>query len=636
MKGVLVIDNGTYECRGGKEGKPPEVVVKNQAIRVKEKSGKIRYTIEGSKCAKIHPSSTVSVKTMFDGPVVYNYEVFEGVVRSVREEVGKGPFESIVLTECFLNPRMFKIQSLSVLFEQLRFKKVQLGYDFVYAYEYNMKNNEEMEKQCIRRGGDHVEGQAGAEEEGGAGEAEEKSGRPWCDVIISMGHQGVHVVPVDPERRKVLRGQAFFLPVGGLLLQSMFLNSVVFKYAGTGIKVPKEEVEPLFRKIRVAEEYFGEIEEVVHRGKGNVYVPDKTVQKERAPKVYGFNRRKAKPESAEADVEEPESAKRAKRDEDGVRAEDDEDGARVDDEDDVRVDDDDGVRVDEESTKIEEELNETQEEEIKKLKREKLIKGATEHRNKQKIAKILQRLSFHIYTLEQRHLLLTDPARYMEIRKSRLETLEKTLRRRNFVRNELKNKKSPHSLALLKQTLSSNQTEAPETSAYLQEIEESQLSDREIFEEIEYIDAFLRENDKTYVPKEKNPFDKIRDGYGKEKDGINVNIELVRTPEALFYPLIAGIDNPGITEALSEIFQTQDVRNVFVTGGFSQIQGLKKRLEKEIEPLRYAPNTPKVVFALDPVMDAFRGAAISSEFFPTYTLDEWSTRREEILKDEEA
>jgi actin-related protein 5 len=290
--------------------------------------------------------------------------------------------------------------------------------------------------------------------------------------------------------------------------------------------------------------------------------------------------------------------------------------------------------VEEEAKTPEEEgpIEETEENEAKRIKREKLIKGATEHRNKQKILKLLHRLSAHIAQLEDQSLLLFRPEEYIALKKKRLDCLEKIIRKRTFVRNELKNKKSTHSQALLKRSLASDSPNMrTEENTYLQDIAEAQESDTEVLKEIDYIDFFLRENDKTYCTKEENICDKIRYGYGKEKGGININIELLRTSEALFSPSIFGIDQPGLRESLSEIFQALDVRNIFVTGGFSRIKGLKERIEKEVGTLRYYPNTPKVVLSLDPVHDAFNGASLSSEYFPVYTDKEYFQRKEEIL-----
>ncbi|KAI5190161.1 actin-related protein 5 [Nematocida sp. AWRm77] len=625
---VLVVDNGTFECKAGMEGETPEIVMKNRVYRVKEKNGNILYMIETSKKKKMYPNTAISVKTMFDGPVVYNYDVFMGTVKALVSEVEKAQTKNLVITECFLNPKVFKAQALQVLFDSLKFQKVGIGYDFVYAYEHNIKHNPGMEL-----------GAPPGSSSCTSSSPEEGREKPFCDVIVSMGHQGVYTVPVDPVKKRILYALSTFLPLGGASAQMLFYNSLLAKYHTTGVKVSKEEIEDMFKHMRVAEEYFEEAEAVVHTGKGNIQFFSKVPKKEKtlsASKPFPKKKKPASPEHARAE-EKKKHHKRQEREEVEEADEDVDEVEEAEEVDEVEIeaeerDADAGEK--EEETIPEEDPVQAEENEAKRLKREKLIKGATDHRNKQKLVNLLHRLSKHTAVLEDRRIQLFSPEEYIHMKKERLNQLEKILRKRTFVRNELKNKKSAHSLALLKKAVSSDIPSGyVEENLHLQDIAEAQESDAELLKEIDYLDAFLRENDTTYCVKEENICDKIRYGYTKERGGVNINIELIRTTEALFSPSIFGIEQPGLTESLSDIFQAYNVRNVFVTGGFSQIKGLKERLTKEVCSLRYHPNTPNVVFSLDPVYDAFRGASLNSEYFPVYTQEEYQKHGESIIPD---
>lgn len=567
---LLVIDNGTWECRAGDAGKDPAMRFRNQIFRIKGKDGSVTYSLTPNK----KTSTATVIKSMFDGTVVYNYYVFEGTIREIlknMKQTGKEEPKDLVITECFLNPKMFQDLALGSIFESFGFERVQLGYDFIYSYEYNLKENKKLSVQ--------------------------KDGfrRDFCDVIVSMGHLGVYVVPVDPIKKSILFEKSTYLSLGGHAAQYIFSKSIINKYCGTGTKVSREEVDEYFKKIRIPLDYLSEIEEVVHKGVGNVKIHQKPTKHSivKIPpkrKMHTQDTGKKK----KLVVEEAETAETEDLEE---------------------------IEIEQETETPIEQETEDSEETAKRLRREKLIKGATDHRNKQKIIKVLERLKYHIFILEDSHLLITDRAEFMQLRKDRLEQLEKTLKKRTFVRNELKNKKSMHSLALLKRSLSQSD-QLVEDNVYLQEIKDAAGDDLEIQGEIDYIDMFLRENDDTYIRKEENPLDKIRDGY-KEKGGININIEFIRTGEALFNPSIVGIDQPGIGESLSYVFHSLDVRNVFITGGFSQIEGIAERIKKEIESLRYFPNDPVVSTALDPVNDAYRGGFLGTEYFKTYTRKDY-------------
>lgn len=574
MGSLLVIDNGTFECRAG-DSEDNLIRFRNQIFRTKEKDGSITYSLSPNK------KSTIT-KSMFDGSVIYNYYVLTGTIKEIIRELKIQP-KNLLITECFLNPRMFQEMILLNIFNSFSFESVQLGYDFIYSYEYNLKHNNLSEEVEFKR--------------------------EFCDVIVSMGNLGVYVVPVDPIKKKILYEESTHLLLGGNIAQFVFSKSVINKYVGTGVKVSKEEVEEYFKRIRVPINYTEEIEEVVNQGKGNVKIhqkqikpQQKQIKKEKTEKVQQ-KKRKIEVKTKEVEEYSDKEDTTEKLDELDNLAE-----GEIDKEDTTEKLD--GLT----------ELN-------KKIRRDKLIKGATDHRNKQKIVKVLDRLKYHLFLLEDRFLLLNNKEEFMKIRRDRLEGLEKTLKRRNFVRNELKNKKSMHSLILLKKSL--NQLDGKlDSNSYLEEIKEAGMDDLDILGEIEYIDLFLRENDERYVVKEENPLDKIREGV-KEKGGININIEFIRTGEALFNPSIIGLEQPGIGESLSYVFMNRDVRNIFITGGFSQIEGIKERIEKEIESLRYFPNTPLVTVALDPVNDAYRGGFIKSEYFKSYKRDEFMREYEE-------
>ncbi|KAI9478375.1 MAG: hypothetical protein EXX96DRAFT_595711 [Benjaminiella poitrasii] len=98
---------------------------------------------------------------------------------------------------------------------------------------------------------------------------------------------------------------------------------------------------------------------------------------------------------------------------------------------------------------------------------------------------------------------------------------------------------------------------------------------------------------------------------------LHVNIERVRVPEVLFQPSIIGLDQAGLVETVHDVVKTFDdykkeniMKNVFLTGGFSQLSGLAHRLHASLQSIYPVETKIKVKRAKDPVLDAWKGAAM--------------------------
>ncbi|KAI0932855.1 hypothetical protein AcW1_000146 [Taiwanofungus camphoratus] len=100
------------------------------------------------------------------------------------------------------------------------------------------------------------------------------------------------------------------------------------------------------------------------------------------------------------------------------------------------------------------------------------------------------------------------------------------------------------------------------------------------------------------------------------KTQIHLNVERWRVCEAWFSPSMAGVDSAGLGEVLQSIlsrFSDSDkgklVKNVFVTGGPSQIPGLTPRLQATLRPILPPEMSLAIVRAADPALDAWKGMA---------------------------
>lgn len=105
----------------------------------------------------------------------------------------------------------------------------------------------------------------------------------------------------------------------------------------------------------------------------------------------------------------------------------------------------------------------------------------------------------------------------------------------------------------------------------------------------------------------------------KEDFQIVFGVERFRCPEILFNPNWIAVDQAGLHEMAGvsirrlsckdEGLEERLTSSILVTGGSSLFPGITERLEAGIRMIRPCGAPIKVVRALDPVMDAWRGAA---------------------------
>ncbi|KAG6619609.1 hypothetical protein I3842_Q092700 [Carya illinoinensis] len=155
--------------------------------------------------------------------------------------------------------------------------------------------------------------------------------------------------------------------------------------------------------------------------------------------------------------------------------------------------------------------------------------------------------------------------------------------------------------------------------------------------ELTRISSRLQEIDPTFVPKSElgtsQPVEVPRfRPLTKEDHQIVLGVERFRCPEILFHPNWIGVDQAGLDEMAGNSIRRlpsvgQDVEerltnSIFLTGGSCLFPGIAERLEAGIRMIRPSGSPIKVVRAVDPVLDAWRGAAVYAvdPQFPTQTF----------------
>ncbi|XP_043213325.1 actin-related protein 5-like [Amphibalanus amphitrite] len=102
---------------------------------------------------------------------------------------------------------------------------------------------------------------------------------------------------------------------------------------------------------------------------------------------------------------------------------------------------------------------------------------------------------------------------------------------------------------------------------------------------------------------------------GAQPHQIQLGTEPLQTAEILFQPSMLGLDQAGLAETIQFVLskypaesQQRLAGNVFVTGGVSNVPGLRQRLEHELRQMRPFQSSFAVSVASSPSLDAWRGA----------------------------
>ncbi|KAK2637323.1 hypothetical protein Ddye_032115 [Dipteronia dyeriana] len=144
--------------------------------------------------------------------------------------------------------------------------------------------------------------------------------------------------------------------------------------------------------------------------------------------------------------------------------------------------------------------------------------------------------------------------------------------------------------------------------------------------ELTRISSRLQEVDPTFVPKQEvvpsqsaPELPRIRP-LTKEDFQILLGVERFRCPEILFSPNWLGIDQVGLDEmagvsirrlpSKDPDLEEKLTSSILLTGGSCLFPGISERLEAGIRMIRPCGALIKVVRALDPILDAWRGAAL--------------------------
>lgn len=115
---TIVMDNGTFELKAGYLNELC-MIVKNRVFKSKDK-------------ISLEPFPSSSMRSMFDGDVIVNFDVLEQTIDLVFEYMKPDSIKNIIFTSTPCSPTEQDL--VDFLFETYKFSKIQIGYDFIYLY----------------------------------------------------------------------------------------------------------------------------------------------------------------------------------------------------------------------------------------------------------------------------------------------------------------------------------------------------------------------------------------------------------------------------------------------------------------------------------------------------------------------
>ncbi|KAK6089854.1 hypothetical protein P3W45_001202 [Vairimorpha bombi] len=233
-----------------------------------------------------------------------------------------------------------------------------------------------------------------------------------------------------------------------------------------------------------------------------------------------------------------------------------------------------------------------------------------------RILKIFKRFNNLIVHNEEEYEKINDMPSFLNKKKLKYEQILRELELRDKCRKDSTNRKTYEFSLLLK--TGELTAEEKEYKNKIKECEDTEIDEKLIKEKNDLLEI-IKKYDTNYILEMSSVLDLVRGTHMKKN---LLNIDLLRVSEVLFEPSLLGSDQMGLGEILENILSAyHDMEEVFMTGGFSQIKGLKERIEHECTKYGYGGKIT-VREAGDVVNDGFNGASFS-DLFTTYTYEDY-------------
>ncbi|KAJ3087336.1 Nuclear actin-protein involved in chromatin remodeling [Quaeritorhiza haematococci] len=291
------------------------------------------------------------------------------------------------------------------------------------------------------------------------------------------------------------------------------------------------------------------------------------------------------------------------------------------------------------------------EEQKKEKRKQKLLKGSFEARERARQEREDERLRELEKEKEEEERRLRDPQKWLEEVHTKRNELVDKIRLRQRRKAQLSDRRS-HASQLRMRSIAHLAEDVPskrrrrgadedtfgadddDWAIYREISKEDSEEEDEDAQELAKLDSLLLAHDESFIPED--IFNENEKGFTNtiihrlahgvqpvdlsdpaQATQVHLNVERIRIPEVFFQPGIAGNDYAGVVETLNDILKRFDgekslrmAQNIFTTGGHSLFPHLQDRIQKELQSLRPYGSLVKVRSAADPLLDAWRGAAL--------------------------
>ncbi|TBU05112.1 putative actin-like protein [Hamiltosporidium magnivora] len=588
---TIIIDNGSYLCKSGYSNSDKQLVFKNKYYKTKTENS-------------IEHVTHASVKSMFDGDIITNFETAECIFDKIFEFLECKNVKNLILTECLNNPYFSKKNLIEMCFEVYNVEKLQIGHDFIYSYLFNRKRFVKSEK---------------------------------CVLIVSMGHFGTDVVVLREDRIV----EKYKLNYGGKQCSEYLLKLLQIKNTNLNLKLSLKHTNYLLKYLRCALDYEQETLEMyknLQEGKEESVVIgkperiqtsnfDKIPKKIKKNSKFGKSKEKiietSSVETTSSSIsEESDSDENIEEEESEITEENYEEEINIEEENvEENIEESNEIireNIEESNEKIEEKTKEDEKEERKN----RMLYFSGIYRFKVKIEKCLKTLKSNFENLSEEYEKLSDINGYIEKIRNKYSKIKKEIKFRENIRNQLKNKKSREYNCKFKISYGMEFNGEEEETLAMKIVESEDMEMESVLtNEIQKYINILMEYDKNFKPFEYNVIEVLK-GENTNLNGLFINIERLKAVEILFEPGIVNLTQPGLIEIFEHAFSKFEIDKIFVTGGFSKIENIEKRIYNEARKVAF--NDIQVIVSEDPQYDSLKGACFS-DIFPVITKEEYFT-----------
>eukprot|EP00899_Mesostigma_viride_P000986 jgi/Mesvir1/10889/Mv11170-RA.2 len=204
-KASIVIDSGSHKCRAGWSTEvTPRLEFRSVVSKPRVKSAGETASIVGEydlSGGRGFDFSRSSMRSAFDGNVVYHHDTQEAIFDYIFERLGitqDSVLHPVLLSECPLNPSLARAKITEMLIETYGVPAVAFGMDCVMGYTYNQ-----------------AQGRCGPD-----------------GLLVSVGHSATHIIPMldgEPQLQYCCR-----LSVGGYEMSDFLLRVLRLRYPEHG------------------------------------------------------------------------------------------------------------------------------------------------------------------------------------------------------------------------------------------------------------------------------------------------------------------------------------------------------------------------------------------------------------------